>query len=263
MRLLSSAVSPTRPPRALRPRGPAGHARATATGPGRPAASAGAGPDAEEEGRRTPRLDALLERALARMAHTLAEGGEARAAAASHAGPEQGEDEARDDASAASDKPAAGLATAALLAGGLGWTYAADAGDGIRASAWSDRLARARARAGAPGAPPDAGARAAGTGPFRLSARQAAVVIGPDFGEEVFEVAPGQSLVFAFSAPPAAGLAAVEIAAEEDAMRLALAGGPVLRLRGLELSGRVALNVNGEEIELAPGAPTAAVDARI
>ena len=266
MRLLSSAVSPTRPPRALRPRGPAGHARAAAPGPGRPAASAGAGPDAEEEGRRAPRLDALLERALARMAHTLAEGGEARAAAASHAGPEQGEDDAREDTPAASDEAAAapGAATAAApLAGGLGWTYAAASGDGIRASAWSDRLARARARAGAPGAPPDAGARAAGTGPFRLSARQAAVVIGPDFGEEVFEVAPGQSLVFAFSAPPAAGLAAVEIAAEEDAMRLALAGGPFLRLRGLELSGRVALNVNGEEIELAPGAPTAAVDARI
>ena len=132
MRLLSSAVSPTRPPRALRPRGPAGHARAAAPGPGRPATSAGAGPDAEEADRHAPRLDALLERALARMAHTLAEGGEARAAAASHAGPEQGEDEAREDAPAASDEAAAGPAAAAPLAGGLGWTYAAAAGDGMR-----------------------------------------------------------------------------------------------------------------------------------
>ena len=89
------------------------------------------------------------------------------------------------------------------------------------------------------------------------------MVIGPDFGEDVFEVAPGQSLTFAFSAPPAAGLAAVEIAAEEDAMRLALADGPVLRLRGLDASGRVTLSMGAEEIELSPGAPTAAIDARI
>tara|TARA_R110000751_G_scaffold13501_8_gene45304 strand:+ start:135 stop:413 length:279 start_codon:yes stop_codon:yes gene_type:complete len=91
----------------------------------------------------------------------------------------------------------------------------------------------------------------------------AAVVIGPDFGDDVFDVSPGQSLAFAFAAPPAAGLAAVEIAADGDAMRLALAGGPTLRLRGLDLSGRVTLSMGEEEIVLSPGARPLAIDARI
>ncbi|SFI96492.1 hypothetical protein [Albimonas pacifica] len=256
MRVLSSVASLARSRRPERTRGPAaGHALAAvpAAGAGASHAAGRSPPGPEDETRRDARLDALLERARARMARTMAEGGEARAAAASHEGPE----------GAGRDAP-----DAALRPSGLGWTYAAASSDGIRASAWSDRLARARLRAGGggaglPGSTPVSGVHAAGTGPFRLSAREAAVVIGPDFGEDVFDVAPGQCLVFAFSAPPPTGLAGVEIAAEKDAMRLALVEGPVVRLRGLDASGRVTLSMNDEEIELSPGAPAAAVDARI
>ncbi|WP_339950349.1 hypothetical protein [uncultured Albimonas sp.] len=315
MRALSSAASLDRPWRRDRP----GYALAERAPVPAGAEGAPAGPlDAQAQGGSEPRLESLLARARARMERLLAEGGEARAAAAhddraisdlpdggapagspapgSHRPADALRERGTQPPSATRPEPGARSAPGT----GLGWTYAADAGDGIRASAWSDRLARARARAAAAGASPDAGAlgRAdagasggapgnAGTGahgregasaagdpragaqgsrspgPIRLAARVAAVVIGPDFGDDVFDVSPGQSLAFAFAAPPAAGLAAVEIAADGDAMRLALAGGPTLRLRGLDLSGRVTLSMGEEEIVLSPGARPLAIDARI
>ncbi|MDF2234626.1 hypothetical protein P2H44_18865 [Albimonas sp. CAU 1670] len=226
-----------------------------------------------------------------------------------------------------------------------GWTYAAERrADGLRAVAWSDRLAEARARAAAqaatkigegvedaeaaasegladaeappalpevsdfaaagadpsgarrpepasasamgvqptqspndlapepgPAAPPPKGddARlqseklAEDPVPFRLASRAAAMVIGPAFGRGVIEVAPGQAFALAFAEARAADLCAVDIAAEGEEMRLSLADGRAVRLRGLDRSGRVTLSLGGAEIELAPGAGPAAVDARI